>query len=724
MMFLKKVPSAFKDTRTRIASALIITTISPLVAFLLYLYVPSTARPASFLDIKTAYRPSDMLLYDRRGEVIDALRVDFEKRRLAWTPLQDISPALIKAVVNSEDKRYYAHGGVDWSATASAAFNSLARRHTRGASTITMQLAALLGNGGHSTGFARKTVGQKLAQMRAAIQIEGRWTKTEILETYLNLVTYRGELEGVAAAAQGLFNRTPDALDEAQSRVLAALIRSPNAPAKTVTRRACGIEPQNDDSPCAEIESLVQKSLSIPYSIKRAANLAPHVAQKLLKFGRPSALSTLDGRLQFFAAETLKRHVQALGDKNVRDGAVLVVDNVTGEVLAYVSNTQENASARYVDGVDSFRQAGSTLKPFLYATALDSKLLTSASLLNDAPLDVPTEKGTYRPRNYDNSYRGLVPLRVALASSLNVTAVRTVALLGPEAFVSKLRELGFRQLKDADHYGLSIALGTADVTLSDLVNAYRTLANRGLWNPLKFEPDTETGAPKRVFSEGAAFIISDILSDREARGAAFGLENPLTTKFHSAVKTGTSKNMRDNWCVGFSDSYTVGVWVGNLTGEPMYNVSGISGAAPVWFDVMNYLHGDSSSAGQRVAAIAADVIEKTVIYKDSGIKVKEYFIKGTEDEIVRRADRAAPPKIIYPPDGAVIALDPDIPNERQKMYFEADAWDNSFRWKLDGKAIGGPGRTLMWTPRPGRHTLSIVDKTGKVLDHISFIVKK
>jgi len=730
MKFFHSILSLLQLTRRRIARALIIAAIMSAAAFPLYLYAPAITRPASFLDVKTAYRPSDMLLLDRRGEAIGQLRVDFERRRLGWTRLDDVSPALLRAVINSEDKRYYSHGGVDWSSTVSAAFETLAMRRTRGASTITMQLAALLDKKGHSDGFARKTILQKLAQMRAAIRIESRWTKAEILEAYLNLVTYRGELEGLNAAAQGLFNKTPDGLNEAQSKILAALIRSPNAPAKAVAGRACRIDPRAENSLCTEIESLALKNLSIPYWIKRAGNLAPHVALKLLKFGRPDVVSTLDAGLQSFAAETLKHHVTALGDKNVRDGAVLVVDNATGEVLAYVANTQENPSARYVDGVEAPRQAGSTLKPFLYAAALDSRLLTPASLLSDAPLDVSTEKGTYRPRNYDNDYRGLVPLRTALASSINVTAVRTAALLGPEAFISKLRELGFRRLRDADYYGLSIALGTADVTLSDLVNAYRTLANGGLWSRLKFEPG-KTADARRVFSEGAAFIISDILSDRAARGAAFGLENPLSTKFHSSVKTGTSKNMRDNWCVGFSSRYTVGVWVGNFSGEPMYNVSGISGAAPVWFDVMNYLHAgvsDTNPPGRPVSAVSAvpaDVILKTVIYKDTGKKVKEYFLKGTEVEIVRSAAKIAPPKIIYPPDGAVIAIDPDMPEDRQKVYLEADGWNDSYGWSLDGKPKTiGRLRAVMWTPLPGRHTLCIVDKTGKIVDNISFIVKK
>ena len=214
--------------------------------------------------------------------------------------------------------------------------------------------------------------------------------------------------------------------------------------------------------------------------------------------------------------------------------------------------------------------------------------------MDDTPLDIAVLNGIYQPKNYDSEFRGLVTSRVALASSLNVPAVRTLSLVGIEPFLSKLRQLGIKDLNESgDFYGPSLALGSADVSLWELVNAYRTLANEGAWSELHLSPEAEYfPKPKRIFSKEGAFLVSDILSDREARSSTFGLENPLATRFWTAVKTGTSKDMRDNWCIGYSRKYTVGVWVGNFSGEPMWNVSGITGAAPIWIEMMNWLHRD------------------------------------------------------------------------------------------------------------------------------------
>ena len=239
----------------------------------------------------------------------------------------------------------------------------------------------------------------------------------------------------------------------------------------------------------------------------------------------------------------------------------------SGDVLAYIGNNGVRSSARYVDGTRALRQAGSILKPFLYALAFDRKVLTPVSLLDDSPLELAVGGGSYRPRNYDEQFHGLVTARTALASSLNIPAVRTLQLVGVEDFWSTLRRLGFRSLEESEFYGPSLALGTADICLEDLVNAYRSIANGGVLTASRLTPDTPRSKEGRVFSRGAAFLVSDILSDRESRALTFGLENPLATRFWTAVKTGTSKDMRDNWCVGYSERYTVGVWIGNFSGR-------------------------------------------------------------------------------------------------------------------------------------------------------------
>ena len=530
----------------------------------------SPSYVGTFDEIRNGYKKSEACLLDRHGEVIEELRVDFEGRRLEWTELKNISPALIKAVIQSEDRRFYRHRGVDWIAVSSAVMKNIALGQRRGASTITMQLASAL-NRELRPKAKKRNLDLKIRQMRTALWIGKTWKKDHILEAYLNIITFRGELRGVTAASRGLFGKEPSGLNGPESLVLASLIRSPNAPVTQVIRRARALSiAAGGNIKENEIEETANRSIMAPYVIRRDANLALQAASMLLSKDHPKIISSLDGRLQRFASMILAQYIHGLKGQNVNDGAVLVVHNKTGEVLAYVANST-NSPSSYIDGIQAKRQAGSSLKPFLYGLAFERKILTPASLISDEPLDISTKRGLYSPGNYDNRFRGLVAARIALASSINVPAVRTDMLIGNDLFVKKLEDFGFKDLRDADFYGPSIALGAADVSLWDLVGAYRALALGGRWGELKMLPG-KGRLTRRVLSEEAAFQVSDILSDREARSTTFGLENPLSTQFWSAVKTGTSKDMRDNWCIGYSSEFTVGVWVGNFGGQPMWNL--------------------------------------------------------------------------------------------------------------------------------------------------------
>jgi penicillin-binding protein 1C len=297
-------------------------------------------------------------------------------------------------------------------------------------------------------------------------------------------------------------------------------------------------------------------------------------------------------------------------------------------------------------------------------------------------------------------------------------------LAGLERFHGRLRALRMSSLdEDPDFYGYSLALGSADVSLLALANAYRTLANGGLQGSVVFEPRAAgmSTAPTRVLDARAAFIVADILSDRAARSTTFGLRNELATSFWSAVKTGTSKDMRDNWCVGFSDRYTVGVWVGNFDGRSMWDVSGVSGAAPVWRDVMDYLHRDRPS---RAPAPPDGLVRRTVSFVPAAEPPRsEWFVRGTETALVEGlAPAQRTPKILYPADHSIIALDPDIPERLQRMDFRAQA-GKGLRWQLDGAELGSADGPLAWTPVAGRHALALVDGGGRSVDGIRFEVR-
>jgi len=439
--------------------------------------------------------------------------------------------------------------------------------------------------------------------------------------------------------------------------------------------------------------------------------------------GGAQAQCTLDRDVQRFASEALRHQIAEVRDRNVDDGAVLVADNSTGEVWAYVGGAGEFSAAPYVDAVRALRQPGSALKPFLYALAVEKRLLTPASILDDSPLELPEQRGLYRPLDYDRRFRGFVSMRTALASSLNVPAVRTADMVGVEQFVDHLRALGFEGVAEAgDYYGSAIALGSADVTLWQMVNAYRTLANRGEWSPLTVQPKPHEVARRRIYSDETAFLISDVLSDRASRSATFGLENCLATPFWSAVKTGTSKDMRDNWCVGYTRRFTVGVWVGNSWGAPMRDITGMTGAAPVWLEVVSYLH---QRLGEPVeVARPRGLVASRVEFPNSIEPARtELFIAGTEPSAAQMRLDSSRARITSPGDRSIVALDPDIPVARQEISFEGSHCTPSMKWELDGSNLGAANHARLWTPIAGSHRLVLVDRSGHAIDSVTFEVR-
>ncbi len=680
----------------------------------------------TFAGVRAAFVSSDAVLVDRHGEPLAERRVDHQLRRLDWVPLPEISPALSSALIAAEDRRFLQHHGVDWQGLAGAAWDSVWRtldgRRVRGGSTLTMQLAGLL-DPALAAGGARRTLGQKWDQAQMALALERQWSKAEILEAYLNLVPYRGELVGLDAAARGLFGKTAAGIDAREAALLVALLRGTRAPARIVAERACGVAAQaSPEVPCAEIRSLATATLGGRYRLAPRWNLAPHLAVKLLRQPGERVTTTLDAGVQRHAVAVLRDQLAELDGHGVEDGAIVVLDNATGDVLAWVGSSGERSTAARVDGVVAPRQAGSTLKPFLYALALDARLLTAASLVEDSPLTIATERGLYAPQNYDRDFHGLVSVRTALGNSLNVPAVRTLGLAGLDRFHQKLRELGFDTLTEPDeHYGAALALGGADVTLLALANAYRALANGGVWGPTRVLPAAAGPAPRRVFGADASFVVADILADRGARALTFGLENALATAVPSAVKTGTSKDMRDNWCVGFTARYTVGVWVGNFSGAPMHDVSGVTGAAPIFRDLVAFLH--AGGAPPR-AAPPAGLVRASVRY-DPALEPEreEWFLRGTEMALVRGTGGATTPRIRYPAADTIIAVDPDLPPGRQRVVFEAAPAVPGLAWRLDDAVLPDERGRASWTPRPGRHTLALEDATGTTLSRVAFEVR-
>lgn len=673
------------------------------------------AGAPDFTRIQAGWRSSEAKLLDRHGELLHELRLDKTVRRTDWTPLADISPAMQAAVLLAEDRRFFEHGGVDWLAAAKAALTNWLAERPRGASTISMQVAALV-EAEPATRSGRRTVAQKWHQMQAAQELEATWSKAQILEAYLNLAGFRGDLVGIDAAARALFDKRPAGLGTSESLILAALIRAPGAKPERVIERACTLAAALPGGPaCADIGRLARNSLTGRHPILAAANLAPHLARRLLDRPGQRLASSLDAGLQRSVVGILDEQLRHLADRHVEDAAALVADNRTGEVLAYVSLSGRDSPAPENDGTRAPRQAGSTLKPFLYALAIERRHLTAASALEDSSLALATPGGSYAPENYDRRFRGLASVRQALAGSINVPAVRTLELVGADLFVERLADLGFGgPTEAADFYGPALALGSLDVSLWELTNAYRTLANGGRQGELTLIPG-RSDKTRRVIDRRAAYIVSDILADRAARAATFGLENALATPWWTAVKTGTSKDMRDNWCIGYSDRYTVGVWIGNFSGAPMHDVSGTTGAAPAWRLIMERLH---AGAPGRAPRPPAGLVRQPVSPPGEATRL-EWFIAGTAPD-GPTWDAAQPPAaIVQPADGDILALDPDIPAANQRLHFRAANAPAGSRWRLDREQIAASD----WPLQRGRHTLSLSDPSGRELDRVEFEVR-
>jgi penicillin-binding protein 1C len=540
-------------------------------------------------DGLTSTNVSGIRIEDRHGLVLRTTRVE-DGNLQRWSSLDALDPDVIAAFVAVEDHRFFEHHGVDLRAVARAARDNLRGGGVlAGASTITMQLARIY----HGT--PRSWLG-KIAQVLQSWRLEWHLDKSTILEQYLNRVPLGQGAVGVAAAANLYFNKSPNDLSLGEAALLAGLARAPSSnnplvsSARAERRRRVGLlrlEATGYVTPVeaarAGLEPIMSRRRTQPF-------LAPHFTSRILSSGEDSSAqnlwrTSLDLVLQQLVEAEARHTVDRLATVGARHAAAVVLDNKTGEVLAWVGSPDFWAdTAGQVDMVVSPRQPGSALKPFLYGLAFD-RGFTAASILPDIAQTYATSVGPYRPRNYDRRFHGPVRAREALASSYNIPAVELTERLGAPALLRTLREAGFTSLNHSPgFYGLGLALGNGDVTLVELANGYRALANGGVWTPYTWRThDGVSGSAqsRRVLTQASAALVLDILQDPIARIPGFGLTTPFDFPFPVAAKTGTSRHFTDNWAVGATGNFTVAVWVGDFSGRPMDRVSGITGAGPL-----------------------------------------------------------------------------------------------------------------------------------------------
>lgn len=542
-------------------------------------------------DILINPPPSSMRFLDRNGVLLRDIPLLGEHQ---WrVPLKEVSPYLINAIILSEDKRFRSHLGVDPVAIGRAIFDALKyQRIVSGGSTITQQYVK------NVMGIER-TVWGKLKEAFLALALERHLSKDEILERYLAILPYSNNLRGVQTAARWYFGKDASHLGPAESAILAVIPKSPSSlnPTKRLDYawdRARQILKRMNTEGIIDNPTL-ESALAFTPKIERPSPpfISPHLTTKIAQTHKAQEIRlTIDSRIQEIAQKALQRHLSTLEKRGVENGAVIVVENRKAEVLAMVGSRSffDERSRGQVNAATSIRQPGSTLKPLFYAMAIDMGF-SPATLLEDVPTIFDVGEGHWIPHDHDRRFRGPVRLREALASSLNIPAVSLLDRIGPQKFLYKLHSMGFDEIdRDASYYGVGLVLGNASVRLTSLVAGYSALARGGIWKPLKVILDKDEPMGHPVFSERASFIIADILSDINAGRMTFGDEGVVRLPFKVAVKTGTSPNHRDSWCIGFTPDYTVGVWVGNMSGKPMDEVWGAQGAAPVFREIMESLY--------------------------------------------------------------------------------------------------------------------------------------
>ena len=672
--------------------------------------------PRVLLNAPATVKPQ---VLDRRGQ---ALTVTYQNH---WNlhdrrALHDIPVFLQHAFILAEDKSFYTHAGVDWSARVHALGQNLVQgRVIRGASTITEQVVRML----HPR---PRTVWSRWLEGWEARRLESAFSKADILEFYLNQVPYGANRRGVVQAARHYFDRDLSTLNRHEMLALAVLVRAPSRldpnrneatlqkSVRTLARRARRVEllsRQEFDRVAAGRLDLAAPQLPV-----QAHHFVEHVYRQLraASLVDPSRVhTTLDAELQKKAQAILDERLAALSGRNVHNAGLLVIDHHTDEILAWVSaHNGEGSTASWYDPVMVPRQPGSTLKPFLYATALE-KGWTAATLIDDARLAKPVLWGLHDYHNYSRRHYGPVRLRDALGNSLNIPALKTIQYVGGNRFLARLNQLGVHSLRQhPDFYGDGLALGNGEITLLELVGAYATLARNGVYRPLRIFRSTSTEAvSRRVFSPEASSLIADIISDADARRLEFGRASLLRFPVQTAIKTGTSSDYRDAWAIAFNHRYTAGVWMGNLNGQRMNRVTGARGPVLVVRSLFAELNRHAKTEPLRLDAN----LVKTRICRDTGLPVSGDCAARDEwfpSEKVPMSERSPTPqeprpRFQRPSNGLLLAMDPRIPDELEAFEFaleglEAAHW---IEWYVDGRSMhAGKDSAYLWRLERGVHT--------------------
>jgi penicillin-binding protein 1C len=641
---------------------------------------------------------------DRDGQLLRAYATPDGRWRLA-TALDQVDPQFVKMLVAYEDKRFFDHAGVDYLALARAATQLATNgRIVSGGSTLSMQLARLI------EPRESRSVGQKLHQIFRAIQIERRLSKQEILERYLTLAPYGGNLEGVRAASLAWFGKEPKRLGVSEAALLVALPQLPER--RRPDRNPAGAQAARDRVLARMVTSgLLGEREAARASLEEVAGLrrplpalAAHAADAALR-SRPA-----ESRHQLTIRKSVQEGLQAVALEAARhvgprvSVAMVLADAMTGEILGEVGSADYFDARRsgWIDMTRTLRSPGSALKPFIYGLAIEEGLIAQETLIEDRPADF----AGYRPKNFDMTYQGDVTVRQALQLSLNVPAIRLLDSVGPQRLVSRFRQAGVTPtLPDGEVPGLASGLGGVGISLRDLVQLYTGLSNGGKAKVLRDGSEATAPAPLAngmVLEEQAAWQVTDMLA---------GVRPPVGAAPRGiAYKTGTSYGNRDAWSVGYDGRHVLGVWVGRADSGSLPGISGYETAAPVLFEGF----ARSGLAATPLRRPPAGAFRSA--HGDLPVTLERFVsAQGGELAPAPRAVAEPAPRIVFPPDGARVELGAATA-DATPLVLKLQGGRAPFRWLANGKPLTeiGRRREAAWRPDgTGYSTLTVIDAAGR-----------
>ena len=666
----------------------------PIFALVAGLWLAAIGRDAADAWIDATALPpllvqTSVEVLDRNGDLLRAYTVADGRWRLA-VQLSAVDPGFVSALLAYEDKRFYRHAGVDARAMARAVAQAVWNGHVvSGGSTLTMQVARLL----EETGTG--ALAGKLRQMRVALALERRLTKDQILQLYLHLAPYGGNLEGIRAATLSYFGKEPLRLTPAEVALLVAIPQSPEnrRPDRSVERATDArdrVLARELSDGLIDAEQAVAARTEVVPGVRRAfPSLAPHMADRAL------AKDTATARLRLTLDRSLQKSLERLafdvvaGQGDRLQVAIVVADHANGEVLASVGSAAFKADARagFIDMTRALRSPGSTLKPLVYGLAFDEGLAHPETLIDDKPTDF----SGYQPQNFDKLYLGTLRIREALQQSRNIPVVALTEALGPAKLLASLDKSGVHYDLPGGQPGLAIALGGIGVTLEDMVQLYATIARGGVTLPLTHLMDGTRSEGQRVLSATSAWQVGDILA---------GLAPPPgSPENRLAYKTGTSYGHRDAWAIGFDGRHVIGIWMGRPDGTPVPGVFGADVAAPVLFQAFARL---KPTLDPQPAPPPATLLVSTV-------QLPQPLQKFRSRSAAFEADQDAP-AVAFPPDGSEVELLP------QGLLVRVRGGTAPFTWLADGVpvAVAFGGREMVLDSLgKGFVTLSVIDAAGR-----------